>query len=254
MWRRSRCGWLVGFAFLIVPVGPLSLLGADRSFTIESPETRVALVELFTSEGCSSCPPAEAWLGSLRDHSGLWKRFVPVAFHVDYWNHLGWTDRFAMPEFTRRQRVYAERWQASTIYTPALVLNGEEWSRTGRGLPSAASEAPGRLRISGGDGGALEVSFIASREWHEPLIVEIVPLAGGQRTEVPRGENAGRELRHDFVALALVSGELRRAAGGVYVAQLLLPDSMAAPVSAMAAWVRSKNSPVPIQAAGGWVP
>ena len=71
------------------------LFVTDRKVTIESPDTKVALIELFTSEGRSSCPRAEAWFGALKGESGLWKNFVPVAFHVDYWNHLGWSDRFS---------------------------------------------------------------------------------------------------------------------------------------------------------------
>jgi hypothetical protein len=241
---------LISIGLFFAPVVDSPTLAADGEFSIESADTKVALIELYTSEGCSSCPSAEAWLGALKDNPGLWKQFVPVAFHVDYWNHLGWTDRFALPEFTRRQHAYAAHWNASTIYTPAFVLNGEEW-RPRRPLPVPGNQTPGRLRVSGKDGGRLEVSFVTLREWHEPLIVEIVPLANGLRTDVRRGENAGRELRHEFVALALVAGDLRRAPNGAYTAQLVLPSSMAAPVAAIAAWVRSAHSPAPIQVAGG---
>jgi hypothetical protein len=248
MLRRPDFSRSMSIALFIASVS--TTVAADPEFFIESPDTKVALIELYTSEGCSSCPSAEAWVGALRDDPGLWKQFVPVAFHVDYWNHLGWTDRFALPEFTRRQRAYAAHWNASAIYTPAFVLNGEEWRPRGT-VPSPANQTPGRLRVSGKDGGRLKVSFVSSREWHEPLIVEIVPLANGLRTDVHRGENAGRELRHEFVALALVAGDLRRAHSGAYTAELILPGSMAAPVGAIAAWVRSAHSPVPIQVAGG---
>ena len=73
-------------------------LGGDRVF--ESGPTRAHLIELFTSEGCSSCPPAESWLSKLKNEPGLWKNFVPLAFHVDYWDHLGWKDPFASKEWT----------------------------------------------------------------------------------------------------------------------------------------------------------
>src|SRR5689334_8314649 len=82
--------------------------GGDKHFT--SGETQVALLELFTSEGCSSCPPAERWLGALRDAPGLWRDFVPIAFHVNYWDRLGWPDRFASREATQRQHAYAAVW------------------------------------------------------------------------------------------------------------------------------------------------
>src|ERR1051326_5468046 len=78
--------------------------------TFESGETQNSLIELFTSEGCSSCPPAEKWLSALKTNQDLWKKTIPVAFHVDYWNHLGWRDRFSKPEFTSRQQRYATEW------------------------------------------------------------------------------------------------------------------------------------------------
>jgi hypothetical protein len=236
----------------LVPVISSGVLASDRTFVAESPETKVALIELFTSEGCSSCPPAEAWVGSLKDNPGLWKHFVPVTFHVDYWNYLGWTDRFALPEFTRRQREYARSWKASAVYTPGFVLDGEEWRPRGS-VPPLSTQAPGKLRVSGEDGGRLDVSFVPPRDWQESMIVEIAPLAHGVRTSVRRGENAGRELQHEFVALGLVSGDLRLTTGGVYSAQLALPASTAAPVAAIAAWVRSANNLTPIQAVGGWI-
>jgi len=249
---RLRFLRLVSPCLSLLALVPSDLLASDPKFSFESPDTKVALIELYTSEGCSSCPPAEAWVGALKDNPGLWKRFVPVAFHVDYWNYLGWTDRFALPEFTRRQREYAARWNTGTIYTPGFVLNGEEWRPAGS-LPSAATHRSGKLRVSGEGGNKLAVSFVTSRDWHEPLIVEIAPLAHGVRTDVRRGENAGRQLRHEFVALALIAGSLQPVGNGIYKAQLTLPDSTYAPVAAIAAWVRPANSLVPIQAAGGWI-
>ena len=247
--------WLKGPAIALVAVAAVHpcLFAMDREVTIESPDTKVALVELFTSQGCSSCPRAEAWFGALKGESGLWKEFVPVAFHVDYWNHLGWSDRFSSEEFTRRQRDYAARWNATTIYTPEFVLNGEEWQRASR-LPSPSKEKPGKLLLTVEKGGAqLEVSFFSDVRREEALVVDVVPLAQEVSTEVLRGENAGKKLQHDFVALALVTASLDRCSDRVYRAQLSLPATTAAPIASIAAWVRPANSPVPIQAAGGWV-
>src|SRR5437899_10682781 len=80
--------------------------------TFQSSEKQTALLELFTSEGCSSCPPAEAWLSRLQDSTGLWRDVVPVAFHVDYWDYLGWRDRWAAKDFSERQRAYAASWRS----------------------------------------------------------------------------------------------------------------------------------------------
>src|SRR2546423_2933711 len=115
-------------------------LGATAAFAetrFQSGAQQAALIELYTSEGCSSCPPAEDWLSRLKEQPGLWKKFVPVAFHVDYWNYLGWRDRFSLWQFTERQRRYAAKWQSESVYTPAIVFNGNE-SRNWSSLDLAA--------------------------------------------------------------------------------------------------------------------
>ncbi len=113
---------------------PLALLllsalpaaAADDTRTFSSGNDRVALVELYTSEGCSSCPPADRWLSRLADDAGLWSEFVPVAFHVDYWDYIGWKDEFADPSNTQRQRGYAAAAGARSIYTPQMVVGGRD--------------------------------------------------------------------------------------------------------------------------------
>src|SRR5271156_4139860 len=108
---------------------------AQTPTEFRSGETQNHLLELFSSEGCSSCPPADAWLASLRGSSDLWKKFVPVEFHVDYWNRLGWTDRLSKSVFTERQQSYAREWANSNVYTPGFVLDGLEWRPAGNTAP-----------------------------------------------------------------------------------------------------------------------
>src|SRR5438132_8079399 len=106
------------------------LLGASAlraEVTLHSGPAQVALIELYTNEGCSSCPPAEKWLGELRGDAELWRRFVPVAFHVNYWDHLGWHDVLATKAYTEREYRYADTWRAPSVYTPCFVRNGQEW-------------------------------------------------------------------------------------------------------------------------------
>src|SRR5205085_1292377 len=110
----------------------------------ESKPARTHLLELFTSEGCSSCLPAEAWLTSLKNEPRLWQDFVPVAFHVDYWDHLGWRDPLASPKWTQRQTEYSTRWKQESVYTPAFALDGTEWHQ---GVLTAATEPAGVLKI-----------------------------------------------------------------------------------------------------------
>src|SRR5437868_13297928 len=114
------------FAGIILVISSaFSAQAADRAF--ESRPQKAHLLELFTSEGCSSCPPAESWFSKLKTEPGLWKDFVPLAFHVDYWNHLGWRDPFAAKEWTARQYQYAARWKIGSVYTPGFVVDGREW-------------------------------------------------------------------------------------------------------------------------------
>ena len=225
--------------FLCLAAGPL------RAATFESGETQTVLVELFTSEGCSSCPPAEARLAKLQTDPGLWKDFVPVAFHVDYWDRLGWTDRFASPAFTKRQYEYAGRWRSGSVYTPAFVRNGHE------GDGPVAAGKPGRLRVEVNAKGEAVVTFQPTARGGD-WVAEAAPLASGVTSDVRRGENAGRKLAHEFVALDLIHAKLEPH-GAAWTAAFVLPSKSAAPISALAVWVHTADDPSPVQAAGGWL-
>jgi len=228
---------------LLLPVllaAPLA--AAPLHFT--SGEGRTHLLELYTSEGCSSCPPAEAWLGSLRDAPGLWRDFVPVAFHVVYWDHLGWRDRFASKEYTARQYAYSGAWGSDTVYTPGFVLDGAEWRRSTP--PSASAGKAGLLAVEYADDGACRVTFAAAGDYE----VHVALLGGGIVSGVKAGENEGRTLHHEFVALALTAAPLRDGA-----AELKLPRKAEPGVTrqALAVWITRRGDPTSLQATGGWV-
>ena len=228
---------------LCLLAGPLS--AAPRHFT--SGEGRTHLLELYTSEGCSSCPPAEAWLSGLRDAPGLWRDFVPVAFHVVYWDRLGWPDRFASKDFTARQYAYARQWGGDSVYTPGFVLDGVEWRKSGgQHPPAAAVQKTGRLALEYADDGTCRVSFDAVGDY----VVQVALLGGGIVSVVRGGENKGRTLHHEFVALALKTARLE--AG---VAEVMLPvasrESKAR--TALAVWVTRRGELTPVQATGGWL-
>ena len=221
------------------------LAAAPLKFT--SGGTRTHLVELYSSEGCSSCPPAEKWLGDLRAEPGLWRDFVPVAFHVAYWDRLGWRDRFASKEFTARQYAYASRWGSDAVYTPGFALDGAEWKSTfGRHLPPPSTEKAGVLSVEYADGGVCRVAFTATGDFE----VHVAVLGGGITSAVRAGENQGRTLGHDFVALTLADVSLK--AG---VAELILPRPAVAGVTryALAAWITRRGELAPLQATGGWL-
>ncbi len=224
-----------------------SLSVPAHATVFESGDTQTTLVELYTSEGCSSCPPAEARLAKLKEDPGLWKQVVPVAFHVDYWDRLGWPDRFASSVFTQRQYAYAARWQSGSVYTPAFVQNGHE------GSDPAPAAKPGRLRVEVNAKGEVIVTYQPIAPPPSGLLVEAAPLASGVTSDVRRGENAGRKLAHEFVALDLLHAPLERR-GESWTATLALPGKTVAPVAALAVWVHAANDPAALQAAGGWLP
>jgi hypothetical protein len=235
---------------------PLSSSAADA--VLRSGPAQVALVELYTSEGCSSCPPAEKWLGELKDAPALWRDFVPVAFHVNYWDHLGWKDALASQPFTAREHAYAEAWRASSVYTPCFVRNGEEWRPRG-------SPAEGRGRA---DAGSLTLRWratdttclvdytpAAGTKPGEKFEIAVALLGGGIVNDVRRGENSGRTLRHEFVALRLETRPLTVGEGGPLTASVVLAPRPEIKTGrrGLAAWVTRHGSLTPIQAAGGWI-
>lgn len=239
--------------FLFFAAGFCVLTGAalaagPQRFT--SGPAQVALIELYSSEGCSSCPPAERWLGTLRDDPGLWKNFVPVAFHVDYWNRLGWPDRFSSREFTQRQSALAEAWGTGSIYTPCFVRDGKEWKPAGK--PGGAGREAGILTANF-DGATVRAEFTPAaaeagvKGNASDYEIHAAILGAGIVSKVTAGENSGETLRHEFVVLALASTPLGRS--------LPLAVPLVAGVSrhALAVWVTRRGEFVPWQAAGGWL-
>jgi len=214
---------------------------ASEPKTFESGDTQSSLIELFTSEGCSSCPPAEKWLSALKSSSDLWKKAVPVAFHVDYWDHLGWRDHFAKPEFTSRQHRYAAAWGGDSVYTPGFVVNGKEWRDWfGRnGMPTTSTKV-GVLRVSLGDGGKLTATFVPETTQPRALAFDVALLGNDLESDVKRGENSGRKLLHDFVVLSLADAPLNAGAAELHLASGP-PKQSSSPREALAAWVTERG-------------
>jgi hypothetical protein len=166
------------------------------------------VVELFTSEGCSSCPPADALLVKLSqmDEPGL-PHVIVLGEHVDYWNYIGWTDRFSSHQFTGRQEGYAQHFGLASAYTPQMVIDGERQllgsnaSGVGQAIDAAAkSEKPAKISVARLAIGSYEVSVQA------PNVKGKVFLAiteDGLSSEVKAGENSGRTLRHAGVVREL---------------------------------------------------
>jgi hypothetical protein len=181
-----------------------------------------ALVELFTSEGCSSCPPADAVLEELaRERPSVFA----LEFHVDYWDDLGWADPFASPEFTERQRHYARAIGAGGLFTPQMIVGGTD-SFTGsdraRAEQSLARALSGPiavpLSVNAREIGADSVS-VDYRAPSAPsnAVLGIAVVERSASTEVRAGENAGKRLRHSNVVRSLVVLHLREIAGSTLV-------------------------------------
>jgi hypothetical protein len=184
---------------------------------------RTALVELYTSQGCSSCPPADRWLSQLAARAPR-DRVVPIALHVSYWDYIGWQDPFARGDFDVRQRALAAASHARTVYTPGVFFQGREfaaWSH-GSGFEEALRALvaqPARVRI------ALQAEFTAAavvvtasasalttaRAQHLMLAL----VESGLATRVRAGENRGETLSNDRVVRAW-SGPLPLAGGSVH--------------------------------------
>jgi hypothetical protein len=244
----------LAFAIVAIWLAAAGYIFATDSFIFQSGETQTSLIELFTSEGCSSCPPAEKWMSALKTNPDLWKKVVPIAFHVDYWDHLGWRDRFSKPQFTERQRRYAAAWDGDSIYTPEFALNGREW-RGWFGGPAwpVKSEKVGALRVILNDRVNLTAEFVPQNAQARALTLNVALLGNDLQSDVARGENAGRKLRHDFVVLDLVKIDMAAAANGWTGSATLPREFNGDKATALAAWVTATETSSPTQATGGWL-
>ncbi len=241
---------MMRIAFVLLGVSAV-LTARGGEVVFESKPQRAHFIELFTSEGCSSCPPAEEWMNGLKNHPRLWQDIVPVAFHVDYWDHLGWRDPFASKKWTERQADYSVRWKKESVYTPAFVLDGNEWQNGP--LPPPSTETPGVLKIVV-NGDKVNATF---KPYGAPAAgryeIHLARLGFSMATDVTAGENSGKRLMHDFVVLGLTNETMK---SGAKELQLPAPAEPAAPNSrsALAAWVTKTGSMEPVQAVGGWLP
>jgi hypothetical protein len=156
------------------------------------------VVELYTSQGCSSCPPADAYLAELADESGV----IALALHVDYWDYIGWTDKFGNPKFTERQKAYARAVGSNTIYTPQMIVAGVDMVEG-----SNPDKVEGDIRrhqmaqpmvalqiMRQGD--ALTITAVAKVALNGPLVVQLVRYQPRATVTIEYGENAGQTISY----------------------------------------------------------
>jgi hypothetical protein len=184
---------------------------ADATCRATSTTPAPTVIELYTSEGCSSCPPADRWLSRLKGRADV----VPLAFHVTYWDRLGWPDRFASPDYTARQHGAANRAGRAQVYTPQVMAAGRDWpswhdwklstplpsSRTAAPQMSPAQTSPPQVTLQR-DGDKVTAQVAATPSQGQ-LSGYFVVVEDNHSSQVKSGENAGETLRHDHVVRLL---------------------------------------------------
>ncbi len=194
---------------LALTVSAATAAAQANTCSAESGASLVPVIELYTSEGCSSCPPADQWLSTLKPAAASGKAVVQ-AFHVGYWDYIGWIDRFAAPAHTTRQRQIAATNKLSSIYTPQVVRNGRDWQDRSKALAGAEPARAGiALRQNSADAFEAQVTPVdADSAWSAYWTV----TEHGHSSKVKAGENSGELLQHDFVVRQYVpAGDYRGA-------------------------------------------
>lgn len=210
----------LAFAFALLALGTSTALLA-KECTVRSGPYKNALLELYTSEGCSSCPPADRWLSSL-EPGAQQPRIIPIAFHVSYWDYIGWKDAFADSRFTERQRALASAAGRPNVYTPQVILDGADFGgwrnaklpqalQTVSRLPAKASMELTHSQESAAITALLQIDV--AREISTTDLALVVALTENRLgSRVTAGENRGETLRHDFVARDIASFPIKRGA------------------------------------------
>lgn len=170
-----------------------------------SGSTRAVLLELYTSEGCDSCPPADRRLSALKGRAELAGRLVPLAFHVDYWDRLGWKDRFGSAQYSERQYAMAALARSRQVYTPQFLRNGRDWRGVDPldGASTGPPQADIRLSLAFDSGAILSIDG-AARVTHSSADAWLAIYQHNLESAVGSGENAGKTLRHDYVVRRLI--------------------------------------------------
>ena len=233
----------------------LSLLLSNSAFAKEmafsSKDKQAVFIELFTSQGCSSCPPAEEYINNYIDNKDLWSKCIPIVFHVDYWDYIGWKDVFAKPQFTSRQYLYAKLKHVRTVYTPAYIVNGKAWRRgffnsypTVKGLDSGILDV-----IVKGD--SVKATFKSKGTMPKDLNLNVAILGMDMVIDITSGENEGRKAKHNFVVLGYSKMISSSASWNM---KLPTFNTQKSSRFAFVAWLGLKGDPTPVQAVGGWMP
>ncbi|WP_052726496.1 DUF1223 domain-containing protein [Devosia epidermidihirudinis] len=234
MTHRPILGLLFGMAVTALVVVPA---GADGS----RPRPK-AVVELFTSQGCASCPPADALLTSLADQQDV----IALAYHVDYWDYVGWADTFGSAEYSDRQRAYAKSWGSSRIYTPQMVVNGTKGV-----VGSRRNEVHGALDTASlplavdirADGDMLKIAIPANASLGD-AVVWMVTYLDRADVAIEKGDNAGKAMVYTQVVTGRQVLGMWEAKAGADL-KLPLPEVLRESSTGIAVIVQQENKGMP---------
>jgi hypothetical protein len=221
-----------------------------QSCSGHSPAHTVALLELYTSEGCSSCPPADRYLSALRTAGVTTSQAVPLSLHVDYWNDIGWTDPYSSAVFTQRQRRLAALVNSRTVYTPEVFVGARELRDWSGGVPEAVKRInamPARASIGITLGRATTAGMPVEVTSNGPngALLQVALVHNNVTSKVGAGENRGRTLHHDFVVRQWLAAQPIGANGSAQLARILpLPAGVPVADLAVTAFVESARGEV----------
>ncbi len=208
--KRPQVQVLAHAVAALVLVAGVAFPAAGAQCSAKSGSRTAVLVELYTSEGCDSCPPADRWLSSLASKGYAPDKVVPLALHVDYWDYIGWKDPYAKHEFATRQRRQAELKRARIVYTPQVLLQGQDFRRWGSGefadavdkLNSQPPRASIGLALQAMGSTSMDVSLSAellNPAEQKDAALYLAAFENKLSSAVSAGENRGKTLPHDYV-------------------------------------------------------
>lgn len=251
--QTKRCLTLITTTLALLGLTQTSL--ADK--TLQSSAVQANVLEVYTSQGCSSCPPAEAWLGHFKDDPDLWTKIIPMNFHVDYWDYLGWKDPYASAQFSQRQRQYNHAGKSRIVATPGFMLNGKSWNGWFRkhNVPLDNTASKQQLTVSL-DAKTAKFSLQLPENLKldsNKLRAHIAILGFDQVTTIKAGENRNKNLPHDFVVMGYDIKRMKNNSGSA-LAELTIPKSKHhSRRKAIVAWVSTGKDPSPIQIVADWL-
>ena len=227
--------------------------------TFQSGEQKNLLIELYTSQGCSSCPPAEHLLSTLMDSDKLWQSYFPIALHVNYWNYLGWSDTYSNALSNERQQHF-KRSNTSNVYTPQFVIDGSEWRGFFRSapLPNLPNQSSGQLKLQLDTGANTADMTLTNLSQDIPAYCHFALLSFDPEVAITAGENSGLTLAQDFALLSLTTSAAEfKNNQFICKAQLAKLDETIASTSktskqAIVGWIATQGHQ-PIQVTGGWL-